>query len=134
MSKTNPNELFKKAEEDFNRASQELYRPAEDVVSYSACVFSRRSLYRYLYGLAMLYAEENNVMLEPSLTIEQLITFCSKYNKNLNEIDFSSLYCKCNDMLKDGEEEIIHCTSVDKVAYCADLAENVREIVSEKLK
>ncbi|MCC5940986.1 MAG: hypothetical protein JJU37_05540 [Balneolaceae bacterium] len=133
MSKVNATKLFEEAEEDLKRASQELYRPSEDVVSFSACVFSRRSLYKYLQGLAILYAEEKKIMLEPNLTIDQLITFCSQYNKNLKKVDFSSLYCKCNDILKDPNEDIEHCTSVDMVSYCADLAEKVRGIVKEKM-
>ncbi len=132
MSKKNATQLFEEAKEDLKRAMQELYRPSQDVVSFSACTFSRRSLYKYLHGLAQLYAEEKNIMLEPNLTIDQLITFCSQYNKKLKQVDFSNLYCKCNEVLKDPDEEIVHCTSVDMVTYCADLAEKVRDIATEK--
>ena len=132
MSTKTAAKLFEEAEIDLKRANDELYRPSENVVSFSACTFSRRSLYKYLHGLAQIYAEEKKIMLEPNLTIDQLITFCSQFNKKLKQVDFSNLYCKCNDVLKDPDEDIVHCTSVDMVSYCADLAGQVRDIVQEK--
>jgi hypothetical protein len=133
MNMTKTELLYQQADEDLKRATQELYRPSSDVVSFSACVYSRRALYKFLNGLAHLYASEKKIILEPELTIDQLITFCSQFNKKLKQIDFSSLDCKCNKVLKDGEEEIIFCTSVNRVGYCANLAESVRVILEEKM-
>lgn len=53
MSDSKPEQLFKQAEEDLQRASGELYRPSDDVVTYSACQFSRKALYRFLNALAI---------------------------------------------------------------------------------
>lgn len=133
MSQTKTELLYQQADEDLMRATQELYRPSSDVVSFSACVYSRRALYKFLTGLAHLYATEKNIILEPELTIDQLITFCSQYNKKLREIDFSSLQCKCNEILKEGEEELVFCTSVNRVNYCANLAESVKILLDEKM-
>ncbi len=133
MSQTKTELLYQQADEDLKRAVQELYRPSSDVVGFSACVYSRRALYKFLNGLAHLHASEKKVILEPELTIDQLITFCSQYNKKLKQIDFSSLDCKCNQILKDGEEEIVFCTSVNRVNYCANLAESVKGILEEKM-
>jgi len=124
-----PSELYQKAEDELNRAQGELYRPAEDVVSYSACLFSRKALTNYLQALSLLYAEKNSVEMGEMPTIEDWISFSRQYSDDLKDVDFSSLNCKCNEILEDESEQIVFCTSVDKVHHCSELAEKVREIL-----
>ena len=133
MTESKIKELFELAEEDLNHARQELYRPSSDVVSFSACVSTRRALYRYLEALANTYAAKHDDSFAEDGTIETLIEFCSKYNDQIKKIDFSSLNCKCNEIMEDGEEEIIYCTNVEKVNYCTELAEKVRSIIKEEI-
>ncbi|MFP8487847.1 hypothetical protein ACKGJO_02015 [Gracilimonas sp. Q87] len=124
-------ELFQEAEKDFHRSKKELYRPMEDVVTYTACVSSRRALYKYLLGLSLIHAKENNESIDDNNTIEKLIKYNSKYSDELNNIDFSALNCRCEDM-SEQEEEQLYCASVDKVNYCSNLSESVRNILIEK--
>lgn len=124
-----PTELYQKAEDNLKRAQGELYRPAEDVVSYSACLFSRKALTNYMKVLSMLYAERNNVEIGEMNTIEDWIDFSREYSEELKDVDFSSLNCKCNEILEDETEQIVFCTSVDKVHSCSELAEKVRDIL-----
>lgn len=124
-----PAELYQKAEDDLKRAQGELYRPAEDVVSYSACLFSRKALTSYLQALSILYAEKNSVDIDDMPTIEDWIGFSQDYSDELKDVDFSSLNCKCNEILEDESEQIVFCTSVEKVHNCTELAEKVREIL-----
>ena len=124
-----PSELYQKAEDELKRAQGELYRPAEDVVSYSACLFSRKALANYLQALSLLYAEKNSVEMGEMPTIEDWISFSRQYSDDLKDVDFSSLNCKCNEILEDESEQIVFCTSVDKVHHCSELAEKVREIL-----
>lgn len=133
MSESKPEQLFKQAEEDLKRANEELYRPSADVVTYSACQFSRLALYRFLNALAIHQSGDKNTILEPDLTLEQLITFCGQHNKEIKDIDFSSLHCKCNPVIGETDDEIIYCTSVQKVDYCAKLASKVKEIVRKEI-
>lgn len=126
MSDSKSEQLFKQADLDLQRASEELYRPSDDVVTYSACQYSRKALYRFLNALAIHQSKNKNIILEPDLTLEQLITFCGQHNQEIANIDFSSLHCKCNPII-DGE--IIYCTSVHKVDYCASLASKVKEVI-----
>ncbi len=133
MSESKPEQLFKQAEEDLQRASIELYRPSDDVVTFAACQFSRKALYRFLNALAIYQSKNKNIILEPNLTLEQLITFCGQHNKEIDSIDFSSLNCKCAPVIDDGDEQIIYCTSVQKVDYCAKLASQVKEIVRKEI-
>ena len=134
MSESKPELLFKQADEDLQRANEELYRPLEDVVTFSACQFSRKALYRFLNALAIYQSKDKNIILEPDLTLEQLITFCAQHNKEIESIDFSSLHCKCNPVIgNDGHDDIIYCTSVQKVDYCAKLASKVKEIAQKEI-
>lgn len=133
MKKPNINELFLEAEEDYQRAKEELYRPIEDVVAYSACISSRRALYKYLLGLTELHTRENEESFDNTNSIEELIKYNSKYSKELKDIDFSALNCKCEEMSElNAEDEPVYCTSVNKVSYCTGLAEDVRKILIEK--
>jgi len=127
--KKKPSELYQKAEDELKRAQGELYRPAEDVVSYSACLFSRKALTNYLQALSLLYAEKNNAGIDGMSTIEDWIGFSRQYSNDLKDVDFSSLNCKCNEILEDESEQIVFCTSVDKVHHCSELAEKVRDIL-----
>jgi len=127
--KKKPSELYQKAEDELKRAQGELYRPAEDVVSYSACLFSRKALTNYLQALSLLYAEKNNAGIDGMSTIEDWIGFSRQYSGDLKDVDFSSLNCKCNEILEDESEQIVFCTSVDKVHHCSELAEKVRDIL-----
>lgn len=132
MANQNFTELFQKAENDLNEAREELYQPAEDVVTYSVCVTSRRALYNFLSCLTILYAEENDEPVKEHQTIEAMIEYCSQYNNQLKEIDFSGLYCKCQKDIHENQKEAYFCNDVQKVNYCRKLAEKVRKLVIEK--
>lgn len=134
MIESKPEQLFKQADEDLQRANEELYRPSDDVVTYAACQFSRKALYRFLNTLAIYQSRNKNIILEPDLTLEQLIIFCSQHNREIDSIDFSSLHCTCNPVIDDGDGQIIYCTSVQKVSYCAKLALKVKEIVRKEIR
>jgi hypothetical protein len=134
MKTSNIKEHFNQAEEYSKRSSEELYRPIEDVVTFSACVFTKKALYNYLLVLSQIHAEQNNDPVEDTNTIEKLVKYNSKYSKALNDIDFSLLICKCDEISYDdaGEEDLVYCSSVDKVSYCSELSESVRKILVEK--
>lgn len=132
MKKSNLKALFTEAEEDLRHAKEELYRPIEDVVNFSACVFTRQALYKYLLGLSLVNAEENNDPVKDENNLEKLIKYNSKYNEALRDIDFSKLNCKCHEMTEEGEEGLVYCTNVNKVNYCSSLSESVRKILIEK--
>ena len=133
MNESKPEQLVRLADEDLQKALSELYRPSEDVVPFAACQFSRMALYRFLNALAINQSKDKNVILEPNLTLEQLITFCSQNNEEIKNIDFSSLHCTCVPVFGDSDEEMVYCTSVQKVRYCAELAEKVKGIAMKEM-
>ena len=130
MSKSKAKQLFEQATEELNHAKQEQNRPSSDVVSFSACVATRKSLYHFLEGLANIYAEKHDDTLEEDGKIETLIDFCSKYNEKIKNLDFSEINCKCDDLMNNSDDEIVLCTSVEKVRKCTKLAEEVHQIVT----
>lgn len=132
MEKLNVNTLFKEAEEELSQAREELYRPIEDVVAFSACVSTRKALYKYLLGLSKVHAEEHGESLKEFSTIEELIQYNSKYSKALKEVDFSLLDCKCKEISEEEGEDLQYCTNVKKVSYCSGLSDQVREILVQK--
>jgi|AntRauTorcE11897_2_1112592.scaffolds.fasta_scaffold00005_114 HEPN domain-containing protein len=132
MKKSTIKKLFTEAEEDLEHAKKELYRPKEDVVNFSACVFSRRALHKYLLGLSLVNADENDDEIQESNSLEKLIDYNGKYNEDLKNVDFSKLNCKCHDISSEAEEDMVYCDSVNKVSYCFHLSESVRKILIEK--
>lgn len=132
MSEQLIKEMFKQADSELYRARNELYKPAEDVVKYSVCVFARSALYRFMNCLYIIYSKENNDQIKGSQTLEQMIGYCSVYNSQLKQIDFSNVHCKTRTDLAEDVDEIYFCNNVNHVKYCADIAEEVRELVIEK--
>lgn len=124
------NQLLNRADTVLNSAREELNHPADDVVNYSVCVFARSALYHYLELLQMIYAQKNKDEVKESPTLEELINYCSNFNDKLKGIDFSEVYCKDCNVLDD--EKIYYCNNVNKVTYCTDVAEKVRELVVEQ--
>ncbi len=132
MSEQKIKEMFKQADTELYSARNELYKPAEDVVKYSVCVFARSALYRFMNCLYLIHSEENNDTVKDSQTLEQMIDYCSGYNSQLNEIDFSNVHCKTRTDLAENVDEVYYCNNVNHVKYCAETAERVRELVIEK--
>ncbi len=135
MNQSKPEQLFKEADQFLESANNELQRPSQDVVTYSACQSTRLALYKFLNALAVIQSSDKNVILEPDLTLDQLITFCSQNSKEIRDIDFSSLQCSCVPVIndEDQEEQMVYCTSVKKVQYCAKLAKEVKEIATREM-
>lgn len=131
MTKDDINTLMISAERDLESAENELKHSPEDVVSSTVCIYSRRALYKFLQALALLYAKENSESIAIHTSIEKLIDYTSRYNTALADINFSYLYCQCND-LKTNEEKNLYCPGVHKVRYCAGLARSVQQIICEK--
>jgi hypothetical protein len=114
-------------------AWEEMCRPSTDVVTYSACVGSRRALHQYLQVLAYFYAGQKGEELSKHATMEDLINYGSLYDEKLSAIDFSSVQCQCEYSIDDDPEEARYCDSVDKVQACVDFAKQVKAIVQERI-
>jgi len=132
MSNNKIKELFKQADSELYNARNELYKPADDVVNYSVCVFARSALYRFIYCLYLLYTEENGDTPEEGLTMEQMMEYVNQFNPKAVEIDFSNVHCKSKVEVTETRDDLFFCNSVNHVKYCTDTADKVRELVIEK--
>lgn len=131
METINVKDLFIKAEDELQQAHKEMYHPEEDVVAYSACVFSRRALYRYLNCLYLVYAEESNDPVREEQTLEDLYEYCKQKDPSILDIDISSVNCRCKDVTDEDDNEIYYC-DINKVSHCMDLASQMREYLMGK--
>jgi hypothetical protein len=124
--------IYMRAESELDQAWEEMCRPSTDVVTYSACVGSRRALYHYLQVLAVHHSAEKGEVLNPKATMEDLINYCNMYDERLSAIDFSPIQCRCQYTFNDGSEEVRYCDSVDKVQACVEFAKQVKVIVQDR--
>lgn len=129
MNDQQVSQQFQEAEADLAKARSELYKPSSDVVNYSACVSARKALYKFLETLYLIYLSSHNGLPNDSKTLDDLVDYCSKHNQKIKELDFSSVYCSCQDLSEVDDEEIFYCNDALTVQSCANLAEQVRKIV-----
>jgi HEPN domain-containing protein len=71
--------FFKEAAKKLTEAKNELFKPAEDFVSYSVCKNSQFAIENYLKG----YLISNNVKIEGNETIESLFNKCVSIDEKL---------------------------------------------------
>ena len=119
--------ILEGAEADFNRAQEELYRPSTDVVAYSACFFSRRSLHQYLYYYYKKYDGPKSDHSPHDLTVLEMAEYCARHNDKIAQIEFEHMTCCRTDVLR--EDEVFYCNEVEKVNSCKNLALRMREVV-----
>jgi hypothetical protein len=130
MNNENLKELFKEADEDLERARNELYQPSGDVVNYAVCVSARSALHRFMTCLYVIHARENSREIKSLKTVDEMASEIKKYSEKLDQLDFDGVHCSCTDVMN--REDIFYCNDVNKVKYCTDLADSVRDLVLEK--
>ncbi len=107
--------LFVEAVDKLNKANKELYRPKEDIDSYSVCKNSQRAIENYLKG----YLLKSGMDPSSFKTIKSLYDQCVKVNKNFEKIDLYGFECKS---FTSGD---IYCNEVSKVSSCFDIADSL---------
>ena len=113
--KAKDNKFFDHAIEKLNEANQELYRPEEDMVSFSVCKNSQYAIENYLKG----YLLQKGVEPENYKSIDVLFEECKKFNKNFERVELSDLDCKAQSMDKRS------CNEISKVSKCFKIAESL---------
>ncbi len=135
MSEERVEKLYTKADSLLSQATEELYKPEEDVVTYSACISARSSLYHFLGSF---YVHKSNEEVDKSLeqgkmTIDELLEFAEEHISDISDMDFSPMRCTCNDVKEIvNNEEIYFCNSVDIVKECTNLAQKVKDILIDE--
>ncbi|MDU8884970.1 hypothetical protein RXV94_02275 [Yeosuana sp. MJ-SS3] len=107
--------LFEEAVHKLNAANEELYRPHEDIVSYSVCKNSQHAIENFLRG----YLLKNEIDTDNLKTIKSLYDECVKVNKKFKQIDLSDFECKSYNT------DNVYCNEVEKVSSCFNIADNL---------
>ena len=108
-------QLFDEAIERLNEANEELFRPKEDIVSYSICKNAQYAIENYLKGFLL----QQGVDASEYLTIDTLFEQCKKINPNFEKVDLSDLECKSHKL------DSRYCNEVSKVSNCFDVADSL---------
>jgi hypothetical protein len=76
------------AEELFDAAKEELYKPEEDVVHYMVCHNAFKSVNQYLTG----YLLNHGVEIYVSMSLAALLDQCRLIDKKFNDLNLDLLY------------------------------------------
>ncbi len=107
--------FFKEAIKKLHIAKDELFKPSEDIVSYSVCKNAQIAIENYLKG----YLTKNGIDLERNETIATLHGKCLTIDENFKIIEMSAIRCK------DETIDSRYCSEIDKVSACFDTADNI---------
>jgi len=77
-----------KAEDFLSRAKSELYKPREDVVSYSVCQNAYYAIVNYLGSFLM----DNGVEFQESSNVADLLSSCREIDAKFKDLHLAPLY------------------------------------------
>ena len=107
--------LFDEAVEKLNEANEELFRPKEDVVTYTVCKNSQYAIENFLKG----YLLQKGIDPKGYKTINTLYERCKLLDKNFEKVDLSDFACTSYKI------DSRYCDEVDKVSNCFAAADNL---------
>lgn len=107
--------FFKAASKNLKSAKEELFKPAEDIVSYSVCKNAQFAIENFLKG----YLTKNNIELKPNETIASLYDKCVGIDKNFKTIDLNAIRCKNHSI------DSHYCSEINTVSSCFDTADSI---------
>ncbi|MCK5814882.1 MAG: HEPN domain-containing protein [Flavobacteriaceae bacterium] len=112
---------FERAKEKLQLANNELFKPEEDVVSYSVCKNSQYAIEAYLKGYIKLSGFETH----DNETIEGLLNRCIELDGKFRNIDLNVINCKKFKI------DSRYCTDVSKVSSCFDAADSIDTLLRQ---
>jgi len=112
---------FKTAKEKLGAANQELFKPNEDVVSYSVCKNSQFAIEGFLKG----YLNHRGFVTHEDEHLEGLLNRCRALDPKFNKIDMSVIDCKA------AKIDSRYCSDVDKVSSCFDVADSLDTLLKQ---
>jgi len=113
--KTRSKAFLDEAIKKISDAKEEMFKPAEDIVSYSICKNSQIAIENFLKG----YLTQNNIYIEHNETIDSLYNKCVLFNKNFKSVDLTSVSCKHHII------DSRYCSEINKVTACFDTADAI---------
>ncbi|WP_457610363.1 HEPN domain-containing protein [Lutibacter sp.] len=113
--KSRSDAFLKEATKKLQIAKEEMFKPAEDIVSYSVCKNSQFAIENFLKG----FLTKNNVKLQPNETIATLYSKCISIDNNFKVIEMSTIGCKNHTI------DSRYCSEINTVSACYDTADNI---------
>ncbi|PHQ57550.1 MAG: hypothetical protein COC16_00760 [Lutibacter sp.] len=113
--KTRSDAFLNEAAKKFKIAKEEMFKPAEDIVSYSVCKNSQFAIENFLKG----YLTKKEVKLQSNETIASLYNKCVAIDKNFKTIEMDAIGCKNHAI------DSRYCSEVNSVSACYDTADNI---------
>lgn len=107
--------FFKEATKNLQLAKTELFKPSEDIVTYSICKNAQFAIENYLKGFLI----KNEVKLSPKETIATLYNKCIAIDKSFKNIDINAIGCK------DHAIDSRYCSEINSVSACFDTADSI---------
>ena len=113
--KSRSSAFFNEATKNLQLAKNELFKPSEDIVTYSICKNAQFAIENYLKGFLI----KNEVELAQNETIATLYNKCIAIDKNFKNIDINTIGCK------DHAIDSRYCSEINSVSACFDTADNI---------
>jgi len=113
--KSRSDAFLKEAIKKLQIAKEEMFKPTEDIVSYSVCKNSQFAIENFLKG----FLTKNNVKLQPNETIATLYSKCIAIDNNFKAIEMSAISCKNHTI------DSRYCSEINIVSACYDTADNI---------
>jgi HEPN domain-containing protein len=113
--KSRSDAFLKEAANKFKIAKEEMFKPAEDIVSYSVCKNSQFAIENFLKG----YLTKKEVKLKANETIASLYNKCIAIDKNFKTIEMGAIGCKNHAI------DSRYCSEVNSVSACFETADNI---------
>lgn len=107
--------FFKEATKKLEAAKEELFKPEEDMVSYSVCKNSQFAIENFLKG----YLINHEVEIEMDETIQSLYEKCLQVNEDFKQIELKSMGCRTHQI------DSRYCSEIESVSACFDAADNL---------
>ena len=107
--------FFKEAAKKLEMAKEEMFKPAEDFVSYSVCKNAQFAIENYLKG----YLTKSGIELNSNETIATLYDKCLEVDKNFKMIEMSAIGCKAHVI------DSRYCSEINTVSACFDTADSI---------
>lgn len=107
--------FFNEATKNLQLAKNELFKPSEDIVTYSICKNAQFAIENYLRGFLI----KNEVELTSKETISTLYEKCVAIDENFKNIDINAIGCK------DHAIDSRYCSEINSVSACFDTADTI---------
>ncbi|REE79856.1 HEPN domain-containing protein [Lutibacter oceani] len=107
--------FFMEATKNLQLAKKELFKPSEDIVTYSICKNSQFAIENFLKG----FLTKNGAIIEKNETISTLYNKCLAIDENFKNIEMNAIGCKNHAI------DSRYCSEINSVSACFDTADNV---------